>query len=289
MSDDDAQYRWWKNRVREITEERNMAGRKKAKKEEEKEQVDPNQLVLDLVKSLETDEKGAPYDEVLGRAERVMTRETFEEAATTLLDGGHLVEPQLGELRLGDVEYTGPNPAADIEVKELAEAEVEKLSVAIELPEPVLNVEGKPFRVAPYEVVPQEHIDELRGKKPPKELVDEAETGSGSWTATSATVSFEGSDAKLGKGGGESKQLDLEGNEARYPIKHEVKVTVTHKYESATAHLSVSEKALEKWLEDDKEVLGLVKTKLRVSPSVEGSQWEALCEEFATRVEEEML
>ena len=156
----------------------------------------------------------------------------------------------------------------------------------------VLNVEGEPAIVAPMEPVPQEHIDRLTGKKPSKELVEAVRGLDMKMAESGATVTItgpEGRVAKLGKGGGESKQLDLEGNEARYPIEHEVKVTVTHKFESGAAKLSISEKALEKWQEDDGSIIGLVKTKLRVSPSVEGPQWERLCEEFAERVEEEML
>ena len=87
-------------------------------------------------------------------------------------------------------------------------------------------------------------------------------------------------------------QVNLDGEKATYQIAHEVTVTVTHKFSSAIAKLSVSEKALADWDEKetgDSSVLGLVKTRIKVAPSVVGEQWEALCEEFAERVEEEMM
>ena len=87
-------------------------------------------------------------------------------------------------------------------------------------------------------------------------------------------------------------QVTLGGERPKYPIAHKETVTVTHKFSSGVAKMSVSEKALDKWQgrdDGDTTILGLVKTKIKVAPSVEGRQWEALCEEFAEVVEEEML
>ena len=112
-------------------------------------------------------------------------------------------------------------------------------------------------------------------------------------SGSSVTItSSEGKTARLGAGEFTPKgtgQVDLTGSEARYPIEHEVSTTVTHKFSSAIAKLSLSEKAYSKEMEKDRpDIVGLVKTKLTPARSVEQTQMAALWQEFADRIEEEM-
>lgn len=68
--------------------------------EDSKEDSEEEQLVLEIVTSLDADGKGASWDEIVGTAQKKgMVKEKLEEVVNELLDRGILYEPILGKIR----------------------------------------------------------------------------------------------------------------------------------------------------------------------------------------------
>lgn len=58
------------------------------------------QVVLEIVSALDRDNKGAPWDEIVGAAKKKgLSKESLEEVTNRLLDKGLLYEPILGKIR----------------------------------------------------------------------------------------------------------------------------------------------------------------------------------------------
>ncbi len=67
---------------------------------EQGEDNEEEQLVLDTVSAMDTDGKGAPWDEIVAAAKKKgLTKERLEEVTNRLLDRGLLYEPILGKIR----------------------------------------------------------------------------------------------------------------------------------------------------------------------------------------------
>ncbi|MCJ2520898.1 MAG: hypothetical protein LN412_08175 [Candidatus Thermoplasmatota archaeon] len=67
---------------------------------EESEDNEEEQLVLEIVSTLDTDGKGASWDEIVGSAKKKgLSKEKLEEVTNHLLDKGLLYEPILGKIR----------------------------------------------------------------------------------------------------------------------------------------------------------------------------------------------
>jgi RPA family protein len=90
-----------------LPEYQELESEKTVKTEEEEEETEPEddveneELVLEIVGSLDKDVKGASWEDILAAAEKKgLTRMKIEEITNTLLDKGLIYEPVLGRIKM---------------------------------------------------------------------------------------------------------------------------------------------------------------------------------------------